>query len=259
MENHGGDKGVGLGSELSQLIALTVLDGVDHYAKEKMKAKYYVRYMDDSVALFKTKEEAKAYLIGIKEELVKRGLETSKKKTLVFPIKNGIDFLGWRYILKSNGRIILKPKRGKIAKTKRKLRRMARAGVPLETLRQSLDSSIASLKYGNANKEIRNLERFCKEELQMEVRKVSDKERELEKKAKAAEAQLSPLADDVESHKEISDEVGKSYSLSDQIACIRHAVKKLLDKNAIVDEDFEAFNDCAEAIVNAKKAKKGGN
>ena len=93
----------------------------------------------------------------------------------------------------------------------------------------------------------------------MEVRKVSDKERELEKKAKAAEAQLAPLADDVESHKEISDEVGKSYSLSDQIACIRHAVKKLLDKNAIVDEDFEAFNDCAEAIVNAKKAKKGGN
>jgi len=62
MENHDGEVGVGLGSELSQLIALSVLDGVDHFAKEKLRAKWYIRYMDDSVALFPTKQESNIYL-----------------------------------------------------------------------------------------------------------------------------------------------------------------------------------------------------
>ncbi|MCI1244457.1 MAG: RNA-directed DNA polymerase [Bacilli bacterium] len=166
IENHEGSTGIGLGSELSQLMALSVLDGVDHWAKEKMKAKCYVRYMDDSVAVFKTKEEAQRYLKGTREELSKLGLEASEKKTLVFPLKNGINFLGWRYILKSNGRLILKPKKGKIPESIRKLRRMKRAGVPIETIRQSKESMVASLEYGNAAKEIKRLERFFKEELE---------------------------------------------------------------------------------------------
>jgi hypothetical protein len=83
----------------------------------------------------------------------------------VFPLKQGINYLGWRYILKANGRIICKPRSGKIAKTKRKLVRMADAGIPLDTIRQSLDSSIASLKWGDANKEIAELNRFYEEEI----------------------------------------------------------------------------------------------
>ena len=57
------------------------------------------------------------------------------------------------------------PRSGKIAKTKRKLVRMADAGIPLSTIRQSLDSSIASLKWGDANKEIAELNRFYEEEI----------------------------------------------------------------------------------------------
>lgn len=166
IENHRGIKGIGLGSEMSQLVALSVLDGIDHWAKEKMKAKCYVRYMDDSVAVFKTKQEAQAYLIGVKDELAKRGLTASKKKTLIFPLKNGITFLGWRYILKPNGRLILKPKKGKINKAVRKLRHMKRAGVKDEEIKKSLDSMVAALEYGNASKEINRLKKFYKEELE---------------------------------------------------------------------------------------------
>ena len=165
MEKHDGDHGVGLGSELSQLMALSVLDGIDHWAKEKAHAEAYSRYMDDSVAIFPTKEQAQLYLQGILLELEKRGLTPSAKKTLVFPLKQGINYLGWRYILKANGRIVCKPRSGKIAKTKRKLVRMADAGIPLSTIRQSLDSSIASLKWGDANKEIAELNRFYEEEI----------------------------------------------------------------------------------------------
>jgi hypothetical protein len=50
--------------------------------------------MDDSVAVFLTKKEAKFYMQGILNELHNRGLQESPKKTLIFPLKNGINFLG---------------------------------------------------------------------------------------------------------------------------------------------------------------------
>jgi RNA-directed DNA polymerase len=165
MESHRGEVGVGLGSELSQLTGLTVLDGVDHVAKEKCKAKCYVRYMDDSVAVFKTKEEAKAYLKVILKELTERGLTASPKKTLIFPLSQGVTFLGWRYILRANGRIVCKPRKGKVAKLKRKLRRMKKAGVPVDTMKESLNSFISSLLWGDAKKEIKSLQKFFKEEI----------------------------------------------------------------------------------------------
>lgn len=169
MEKHyNKDVGIGLGSELSQLTGLTVLDGVDHWAKEKAKAKCYVRYMDDSVAVFLTKKEAKFYMQGILNELHNRGLQESPKKTLIFPLKNGINFLGWHYMLKTNGRIICKPKKGKIGKIKNRIRRMLNKQIPINTIKQSLDSSISSLKWGDADKEIKELKNFLKEKIQNE-------------------------------------------------------------------------------------------
>lgn len=158
---------------MSQLTGLTVLDGVDHVAKELCHAKFYTRYMDDSVAVFNTKEEANRYLDAVKQELTVRGLKASPKKTLIFQLKQGITYLGWRYILKPNGRIICKPRKGKVSKLKRKVRRMKRAGVPLDTIVESFRDSVASLKWGDAKKEIRTLNKFFKEEIQNEGCQVS--------------------------------------------------------------------------------------
>ena len=46
-----GDKGLGLGSETSQLHAILFPNYIDHYIKEVLKIKYYGRYMDDSYIL----------------------------------------------------------------------------------------------------------------------------------------------------------------------------------------------------------------
>ena len=51
--------GMGLGSQITQLIQLAVLDKLDHYIKEELKIKYFVRYMDDLVLIHNDKEYLK--------------------------------------------------------------------------------------------------------------------------------------------------------------------------------------------------------
>ena len=52
------EHGLLLGSYLSQWIANIVLSPVDHWVKEEMRVKHYIRYMDDSVAFFSSKKKA---------------------------------------------------------------------------------------------------------------------------------------------------------------------------------------------------------
>lgn len=56
--NQGADpnKGMGLGSEPTQLTQLAVLDDLDHYIKEQLHIKHYIRYMDDFILIHHDKE-----------------------------------------------------------------------------------------------------------------------------------------------------------------------------------------------------------
>ena len=58
--DHGPDPtvGMGLGSQVTQLSQLAVLDDLDHFIKEQLHIKFYVRYMDDFILL----HPDKAYL-----------------------------------------------------------------------------------------------------------------------------------------------------------------------------------------------------
>ena len=65
IDSFGGDHGIGLGSQISQLVGLAVLDDIDHYIKEKLRVKHYVRYMDDLILIHPSKE----YLRHCKDEI----------------------------------------------------------------------------------------------------------------------------------------------------------------------------------------------
>ena len=60
-------KGIEIGNYTSQTFANIYLNEVDQYAVRTLKIKYYYRYMDDTVILTKTKEEAKEILEKIKD------------------------------------------------------------------------------------------------------------------------------------------------------------------------------------------------
>ena len=133
------DVGLGLGSQVTQLIQLAVLDDLDHYIKEKLKIKHYVRYMDDFVLL----HEDKSYLRYCYSEIVKKieklGLELNAKKSQLFPIKQGIKFLGFRFNIADGGKIIKKILPEKIKKERRKLRKQVQLVKIGKLSRESVD------------------------------------------------------------------------------------------------------------------------
>lgn len=91
-----GEKGLPIGNYTSQMFANIYLNEVDQYVKNKLHCKDYFRYMDDSVILIKTKQEAKEILqnieIFLKNEL---GLELNSK-TQIFKNKQGVNFCGYK-------------------------------------------------------------------------------------------------------------------------------------------------------------------
>lgn len=91
-----GKKGQPIGNYTSQTFANIYLNEVDQYIKHKLKCKYYFRYMDDGIALVKTKEEAKQMLEKIKKFL-KNKLELElNNKTQIFKNKQGVNFCGYK-------------------------------------------------------------------------------------------------------------------------------------------------------------------
>ena len=90
------EKGLEIGNYTSQMFANIYLNEVDQYIKHKLKIKYYCRYLDDSIILVETKQEAKQALEKIKTFL-KENLELElNKKTQIFKSKQGVNFCGYK-------------------------------------------------------------------------------------------------------------------------------------------------------------------
>lgn len=91
-----GVKGMPIGNLTSQLFANIYLNELDKFVKHNLKVKYYVRYVDDFILLSETKEQLKEWrtLVGefLKNELL---LELHLQKREIFPVRIGIDFLGF--------------------------------------------------------------------------------------------------------------------------------------------------------------------
>lgn len=113
-----GDKGLGLGSEISQISALFYLNNVDHYIKERLRCKYYARYMDDCYIISNNKQELGKYLDIIKDLVKDLNLELNLKKTKISKINNFVLFnRSWK--LKENGFVFCKPLRKTILRLRR--------------------------------------------------------------------------------------------------------------------------------------------
>lgn len=108
-------KGLPIGNMSSQILAIYYLNGLDHFIKEKLRIKYYIRYMDDFILIHHDKEYLKYCLSEIKKELVKLKLQLNNKTTIT-EIHQGVDFLGYRFLLKEK-KLIIKIRK----KTKQKL------------------------------------------------------------------------------------------------------------------------------------------
>lgn len=162
IDSFDGNVGIGLGSPVSQLLELAVLDDMDHYIKERLHIKHYLRYMDDFILIHHDKAYLQKCLENIKKMLADIGLSLNKK-TALFPLEQGIIFLKRRFYLTETGHVVCKASRKSITKMKRKLRRMRRlVDNGTITLRDCAESFLSwaacvEMKHAKANTKRRRL------------------------------------------------------------------------------------------------------
>lgn len=89
-------RGIPIGNQTSQFFANVYLDPLDHFVKDWLGIKGYVRYVDDFLVFSDDKE----YLAEVRQQircfLVSLRLRLHPKKNVISPVKNGIRFLGFR-------------------------------------------------------------------------------------------------------------------------------------------------------------------
>lgn len=91
------DIGMPLGNLTSQFFADVYLNELDYFVKHKLRAKYYIRYVDDFVILYNSREQLKKWKEEIDRFLRKElKLELHPQKSKLIPLSRGIDFVGFR-------------------------------------------------------------------------------------------------------------------------------------------------------------------
>lgn len=118
--------GLPLGYQTSQLLALLFLDDFDHFVKERLRIRYFGRYMDDFYLIHEDKEYLRYCLKEIRSYLSNLRLELNEK-TAIFPLRNGIDFCGFHTYLTETGKVVMKLRRSSIQRMNARLRYWSKA------------------------------------------------------------------------------------------------------------------------------------
>lgn len=144
------DPGLGLGSQLSQLLAMSYLSGLDHYIKEKLGVKAYIRYSDDMVLVHSSRDFLSSARKRIAEFLSELGFSLNKTSTLQ-PLANGIPFMKFNFRL-NKGKAGRSPMRLTLRRFRRNIKEMlgdSRCS-PIY-VRDSILGHLAYLSLGTAN------------------------------------------------------------------------------------------------------------
>ena len=121
----------------------------DHYIKEDLTARYYVRYMDDFIILNGNKKQLWAVLEEVQDFLESCLDLQLNGKTGIFPIKQGIDFLGYR--IWPTHRLLRK---SSIKRMKRKMKAVKRkyqnGQISLEKINAMIQSWLGHAKHADS-------------------------------------------------------------------------------------------------------------
>ena len=149
--------GIPIGNLTSQLFANIYLNELDQFIKHGLRARYYIRYMDDFLFLNFDKRELCQIKGEIREFLEnKLKLKLHPQKANIFPAEKGIDFLG--YIIYGNYRLLRKSTVKRfIKRTKFYQRRLKEGRMDPEKFNHSLQSWLSYSHFGNSWRLRKNL------------------------------------------------------------------------------------------------------
>lgn len=120
----GSTVGLGLGSQISQILALLSANELDHAIKQDMRIRYYARYNDDGYLIHHSKEYLQQCLKQIRELCAKLHIKLNEKKTQIVKLSHGFKFLKARVYLTETGRIVKKPPKERITIQRRKMKKL---------------------------------------------------------------------------------------------------------------------------------------
>jgi retron-type reverse transcriptase len=146
-------RGLAMGNQTSQLFALYYLDPADRLIKEKLRIKYYTRYMDDMVLVHEDKDYLRECLRQLRA-LCKDELKLElNEKTQIFPLSHGVDYLGWHFNLTNTGKVIKRLRTQSKRRMKRCIKGLqkgyAEGRLSLEDIKRSFAAARGHLLHGH--------------------------------------------------------------------------------------------------------------
>jgi hypothetical protein len=143
-------KGLPIGNLTSQHFANLYLGELDHYLKERLQVKGYVRYMDDFICFAEDKAELHRLLEQIRRfagDILK--LELKDKVVRIAPVTEGVPFLGFRVYPN-----LIRIQRVNLVRFRKKFKKKEAAyqdgRLSQEELVESTNSMIAHISHANA-------------------------------------------------------------------------------------------------------------
>ena len=89
-------RGIPIGNLTSQFFANVYLNRFDHFAKQDLGCKYYIRYVDDFVVFDNSKTRLREVKAQFENYLSNLRLKLHEKKCRIFRVDEGVCFLGFR-------------------------------------------------------------------------------------------------------------------------------------------------------------------
>jgi len=145
LDNFDSKKGMPLGNLTSQFFANVYLNELDFFVKQRLKVKYYIRYVDDFIILSSSKERLiiwKEHINNFLKENLK--LELHSEKSKIGALHKGIDFVGFIIFYKFK----LLRKRN-FRKIKYRIKQLNEKEIAKDKFDESLNGWLAYTKWAN--------------------------------------------------------------------------------------------------------------
>ena len=153
-----GERGIGLGSEPNQILAVALPSPIDHLMLRIPGIIASGRYMDDSYCIALDKATLWHALDLIEAECERLGIVINRRKTHIVKLTRGFTFLKKRFSFTDTGKVIVRPCRASFTRERRKLKKqaaiVARGDMTIEQVNQSYQSWRGGMKRINARKQV---------------------------------------------------------------------------------------------------------
>lgn len=120
-----GDVGLGLGSQVSQILALASANKLDHIIKEKLRVKGYARYNDDGYLISESKEFLNYCKNVIRETCSSLGIMLNEKKTQIVKLSK-FTWLKVRHLITRGNKHVRKIYRRSVTKERQNLKKFCK-------------------------------------------------------------------------------------------------------------------------------------